>query len=149
MAQLLAGMQYVRKRSIPNFIQFGATTALFSPVKVHKCVNSQQNSQKQAKISHSLCKKGHCLEKYTTAGCGGCDKYQLWWPLSMVTSPVRYIDMTYRLSIYRHFWKISISISIRQFWKISISISISIRQFQKYWYRYRYRYGGFGKYRYR
>ena len=25
-------------------------------------------------------------------------------------SPVRYIDMTYRLSIYRHFWKISISI---------------------------------------
>ena len=27
-------------------------------------------------------------------------------------SPVRYIDMTYRLSIYRHFWKISISISI-------------------------------------
>ena len=48
-------------------------------------------------------------------------------------SPVQYIDMTYRLSIYRHFWKISISISItiRQFWKISISI----RQFQKYRYR--------------
>ena len=65
--------------------------------------------------------------------------------LPATTSPVRYIDMTYRLSIYRHFWKISIS--IRQFWKISISISISIRQFQKY--RYRYRYGGFGKYRYR
>ena len=59
------------------------------------------------------------------------------------SSPVRYIDMTYRLSIYRHFWKnididididmeklkisISISISIGQFWKISISISISIR----------------------
>ena len=79
--------------------------------------------------------------------------------LSSHTSPVRYIDMTYRLSIYRHFWKISIwsflkisisiSISIRQFWKISISISISIRQFQKYRYRYRYRYGDFGKYRYR
>ena len=40
--------------------------------------------------------------------------------------PVRYIDIEYRLSIYRHFWnisiwsflKISISISIRQFWKI-------------------------------
>ena len=56
-------------------------------------------------------------------------------------SPVRYIDMTYRLSIYRHFWKISISISI-SIWlflkiSISISISISIRQFQKYRYRYR------------
>ena len=92
-----------------------------------------------------------------------------------VDSPVRYIHIKYRLSIYRHFWKILISIwsflkisisisisirqfwkisisksiSIRQFWKISISISISIRQFQKYRYRYRYRYGGFGKYRYR
>ena len=70
-------------------------------------------------------------------------------------SPVRYIDIEYRLSIYRHFWKISISISIsisiwsflkisisisiRQFWKISISKSISIRQFWKYRYRYRYR----------
>ena len=54
-------------------------------------------------------------------------------------SPVRYIDIEYRLSIYRHFWQISvsisisiwsflkISISIRQFWKISISI----RQFWK------------------
>ena len=59
------------------------------------------------------------------------------------SSPVRYIDIEYRLSIYRHFWKISISIwsflkisisisiSIRQFWKISISI----RQFWKYRYR--------------
>ena len=65
------------------------------------------------------------------------------------SSPVRYIDMTYRLSIYRHFWKISISISIWSYLKISISISISIRQFQKYRYRYRYRYGDFGKYRYR
>ena len=64
MAQLLAGMQYVRKRSIPVFSQFGDTTAFFSPV--HKRLNLQQNSQnwpKQAKISHSLCKKG----------------YQLWW----------------------------------------------------------------------
>ena len=60
-------------------------------------------------------------------------------------SPVRYIDMTYRLSIYRHFWKISISISI-SIWSF-LKISISIRQFQKY--RYRYRYGDFGKYRYR
>ena len=62
-------------------------------------------------------------------------------------SPVQYIDMTYRLSIYRHFRKISISISISiwSFLKISISILISIRQFQKY----RYRYGDFGKYRYR
>ena len=33
--------------------------------------------------------------------------------------------------------KISISISIRQFWKISVSKSISIRQFWKYRYRYR------------
>ena len=41
-------------------------------------------------------------------------------------SPVRYIDMTYRLSIYRHFWKISISISIRRFLKISISIKYRI-----------------------
>ena len=41
--------------------------------------------------------------------------------------------MTYRLSIYRHFWKISISISISiwSYLKISISISISIRQFCK------------------
>ena len=62
-------------------------------------------------------------------------------------SPVRYIDMTYRLSIYRHFWKISISISI-SIWSY-LKISISIRQFQKYRYRYRYRYGDFGKYRYR
>ena len=58
---------------------------------------------------------------------------------------VRYIDKPYRLSIYRHFLKISIPISIsvrsllkisisisipiRTFWKISISISISIRAF--------------------
>ena len=87
----------------------------------------------------------------------GCSSFWPWyvWRLSeskcqstsSSCSPVRYIDLTYRLSIYRHFWKISIS--IRQFWKISISISISIRQFQKYRYRYRYRYGDFGKYRYR
>ena len=70
---------------------------------------------------------------------------------SIITSPVRYIDIEYWLSIYRHFWKISISIliwsflkisisitiSIRQFWKISISKSILIRQFWKYRYRYR------------
>ena len=69
--------------------------------------------------------------------------------LAVAISPVRYIDMTYRLSIYRHFWKISISISISiwSYLKISISISISIRQLKKY--RYRYRYGDFGKYRYR
>ena len=42
----------------------------------------------------------------------------LWQP-PLLASPVRYIDMTYRLSIYRHFWK------------------------------YRYRYGHFWKYRYR
>ena len=40
-------------------------------------------------------------------------------------SPDRYIDMKYRLSIYRHFWK------------ISISISISIWRSWKYRYRYR------------
>ena len=62
-------------------------------------------------------------------------------------SPVRYIDMTYRLSIYRHFWKISISISI-SIWSY-LKISISIRQFKKYRYRYRHQYGDFGKYRYR
>ena len=61
----------------------------------------------------------------------------------VTTSPVRYIDMTYQLSIYRHFWKISISISI-SIWSY-LKISISIRQFKKY----RYRYGDFGKYRYR
>ena len=38
-------------------------------------------------------------------------------------SPVRYINIEYRLSIYRHFWKISISI-----WSFR-KISISIRQF--------------------
>ena len=56
---------------------------------------------------------------------------------------VRYIDKPYRLSIHRHFLKISISIrpflkilisiliSIMLFLKISISISISIRIFLK------------------
>ena len=38
-----------------------------------------------------------------------------------LTSPVRYI-IIYRLSIYRHFWKILISISIWSFLKILISI---------------------------
>ena len=54
-------------------------------------------------------------------------------PESDHCSPVRYIDMTYRLSIYWPFWKISISISISiwSYLKISISISISIRQFCK------------------
>ena len=44
---------------------------------------------------------------------------------------VRYIDKPYRLSIYRHVLKISISISIsiRSLLKISISISISIKTF--------------------
>ena len=46
---------------------------------------------------------------------------------SMASSPVRYIDIKYRLSIYRHFWK------------ISIAISISIWRSWKYRYRYRYR----------
>ena len=40
---------------------------------------------------------------------------------------VRYIDKPYRLSIYRHILKISIS--IRSLLKISISISISIKTF--------------------
>ena len=75
-------------------------------------------------ILHWGCRGGQYVCNCHTRARGGC-------------SPVRYIDMTYRLSIYQHFWK------------ISISISISIRQFQKYRYRYRYRYGGFGKYRYR
>ena len=56
---------------------------------------------------------------------------------------VRYIDKPYRLSIYRHILKISISISIsirsllkisisiKTFIEISISISISIRTFLK------------------
>ena len=52
---------------------------------------------------------------------------------------VRYIDKPYRLSIYRHVLKISItirsllkiSISIKTFVEISISISISIRTFLK------------------
>ena len=35
-------------------------------------------------------------------------------------SPVRLIDMKYRLPINRHFWKISILVSISQFWNISI-----------------------------
>ena len=59
----------------------------------------------------------------------------------------RYIDKKDRLSIYRHFWKMSISISI-SIWSY-LKISISIRQYKKYWYRYWYRYGDFGKYRYR
>merc|ERR1711952_206044 len=50
---------------------------------------------------------------------------------SLFLSPVRYIDMTYRLSIYRHFCKISISISILIWSFLKISISISIRQFCK------------------
>ena len=61
------------------------------------------------------------------------------WQFWPGVSPVRYIDIEYRLSIYQHFWKIS----IRRFWKISISImrfwKISIRRFWeilisiKYW----------------
>ena len=48
------------------------------------------------------------------------------------SSPVLYIDMKYRLSIYRHFWTIlEILISIRTILKISILISISIRPFWK------------------
>ena len=50
-----------------------------------------------------------------------------------------YIDIEYRLSIYRHFWKIlisiwsflKISISTRQFWKISISIRSLLRNVDK------------------
>ena len=59
-------------------------------------------------------------------------------PLPPPTSrPVRYIDIEYRLSIYRHFWKISISIwsflkiSISIWSFLKISISISTRQFWK------------------
>ena len=74
------------------------------------------------KISCNLCPKTfassnslffhkqiHSGVKYN---CPECNK-------SFSSSPVRYIDMTYRLSIYRHFWKISISISIsiRRSWK--------------------------------
>ena len=80
-----------------------------------------------------------------------------WLCLCVWGRGVRYIDKPYRLSIYRHVLKISISIrsllkisisisisiktfieisisisiSIRTFLKISISISISIRSFQK------------------
>ena len=62
------------------------------------------------------------------------------------TSPVRYIDIEYRLSIYRHFWKIliliffriAISMSISIFSKMTISISISISIFSTSPYRYRY-----------
>ena len=50
---------------------------------------------------------------------------------TLCTRGVRYIDKPYRLSIYRHVLKISISISIsiRSLLKISISISISIKTF--------------------
>ena len=47
------------------------------------------------------------------------------------TRGVRYIDKPYRLSIYRHVLKISISISISIKTFIEISISISIRTFLK------------------
>ena len=77
--------------------------------------------------------------------------------MSSEISPVRCIDMTYRLSIYRHLWKMvifenididkaipkilisiwwfwKISISIRSIWEILISISISIKRSWKYRY---------------
>ena len=99
-------------------------------------VNNRKNNAKWEKTDRSKYAKSYKLEeKGSTLSCVLC----------AINSPVRYIDMTYRLSIYRHLRKISISISI-SIWSF-LKISISIRQFQKY--RYRYRYGDFGKYRYR
>ena len=50
-------------------------------------------------------------------------------PLFVKGSPVRYINIKYWLSIYWHFWKISIS--TRRFWKISLLILTSTRTFWK------------------
>ena len=86
---------------------------------------------------------------------GSTVRYEILNSSWLVLSPVRYIDMTYRLSIYRHFWKnIDIDINIdmvifenididkailknidididKAIPKISISISISIWWFWK------------------
>ena len=49
-------------------------------------VNSRQNSQNWSKFAKfgqhfafSMLKSTPARKKYTTAGCGGCDKYELWW----------------------------------------------------------------------
>ena len=57
--------------NIPDICQFWDTTALFSPVKVHQKV-------RKFAICVICAKQGTDLKKYTTIGCGGCDKYQLW-----------------------------------------------------------------------
>ena len=57
--------------NIPDIFQFWDTTALFSPVKVHQKV-------RKFAICVICAKQGTDLKKYTTIGCGGCDKYQLW-----------------------------------------------------------------------
>ena len=51
--------------------------------------------------------------------------------MTLVSRGVRYIDKPYRLSIYRHVLKISISISISIRSLLKISISISIKTFHR------------------
>ena len=64
----------------------------------------------------------------------GVDVRRANWPMSWSCGPdrgVRYIDKQYRLSTYRPFLKVSISISISKWPFLKISISISIRPFLK------------------
>ena len=69
---------------VPDICQFWDTTTWFSPVKVHQKVRkfATKSSQNRPKY-HLLCaKRAPGWKKYTTAGCGGCDIYQLWrWPI--------------------------------------------------------------------
>ena len=63
---------------IPDICQFWDTTALFSPVKVHQKV-------RKFAIRVICAKQSTDLKKYTTIGCCGCDKYQLWLFTRLVT----------------------------------------------------------------
>ena len=56
---------------VPDICQSWDTIELFSPVKVHQKV-------RKFAIRVICAKQSTDLKKYTTIGCCGCDKYQLW-----------------------------------------------------------------------
>ena len=106
----------------------GGTTCM-APTSGQIC-NSWDNFRSRSQFL-VRCASGNVssTKGFLTGGCSG----------------LQYIDMNYWLSIYWHFWKILISISIlirtifkisisiliRTFLKISMSISISIRRFYR------------------
>ena len=75
-----------RQPIIPHICQFQYTAALLRSIKStpKNSVNSRQNSQNWSKFAKfgqhfafSMLKSTPARKKYTTAGCGGCDKYEL------------------------------------------------------------------------